>query len=165
MQEVRSSNLLSSTRKTRSGHKCRPTQKAPKIARPSLDRRSGHRWLEMDRADWLWMTARNGACVMCVEQAGARAGARHRAWAISGRPTGCTPLSPRRPSPPGPACVVVARAGVDETATRLPYEGVLAVVEVFSPSTVSIDRAVKPGMYAEAGIPVYWRVELHGMPK
>jgi sugar lactone lactonase YvrE len=47
----------------------------PKIARPSSDRRSGHRWLALDRTDWLWMTARNGACVMCVEQAGARAGA------------------------------------------------------------------------------------------
>ena len=44
-------------------------------------------------------------------------------------------------------------------------EAVLAVVEVVSPSTVSIDRAVKPVMYAEAGIPVYWRVELQGMPK
>ncbi len=64
-----------------------------------------------------------------------------------------------------PDVVVVAAGAVDETTTRLPYEGVLAVVEVVSPSTVSIDRAVKPGMYAEAGIPVYWRVELHGMPK
>ena len=39
------------------------------------------------------------------------------------------------------------------------------MVEVVSPSTVSIDRAVKPVMYAEAGIPVYWRVELHDTPK
>ena len=61
--------------------------------------------------------------------------------------------------------VVVAAGAVDETTTRLPYEAVLAVVEVVSPSTVSIDRAVKPVMYAEAGIPVYWRVELQGMPK
>ena len=27
---------------------------------------------------------------------------------------------------------------------------------------MSIDRAVKPVMYADAGIPVYWRVELAG---
>jgi hypothetical protein len=40
-----------------------------------------------------------------------------------------------------------------------------AVIEVVSPSTVAIDRAVKPAMYAEAGVPVYWRVELHGTPK
>jgi len=32
MQEVWGSNPHSSTRKTRSGHECRPTQKAPKIA-------------------------------------------------------------------------------------------------------------------------------------
>ena len=43
-----------------------------------------------------------------------------------------------------PDVVVVAAGAVDETTTRLPYEGVLAVVEVVSPSTVSIDRAVKP---------------------
>jgi hypothetical protein len=61
--------------------------------------------------------------------------------------------------------VVVAVGGVGETTTRVPYEAVLAVVEVVSPSTVSIDRAVKPVMYAEAGIPVYWRVELQGTPK
>jgi len=64
-----------------------------------------------------------------------------------------------------PDVVVVAAGAVDETATRLPCEAVLAVVEVVSPSTVSIDRAIKPVMYAEAGIPVYWRVELHGTPK
>jgi Uma2 family endonuclease len=63
-----------------------------------------------------------------------------------------------------PDVVVVAAGAVDETATRLPCEAVLAVVEVVSPSTVSIDRAIKPVMYAEAGIPVYWRVE-HGTPK
>ena len=38
------------------------------------------------------------------------------------------------------------------------------MVEVVSPSTASIDRAVKPVMYAEAGIPGYWRVELQGTP-
>ena len=64
-----------------------------------------------------------------------------------------------------PDVVVVAAGAVGETTTRIPCEAVLAVVEVVSPSTVSIDRAVKPVMYAEAGIPVYWRVELQGTPK
>ena len=64
-----------------------------------------------------------------------------------------------------PDVVVVDAAVVSETATRLPSQAVRAVVEIVSPSTVSIDRAVKPAMYAEAGIPVYWRVELHGTPK
>jgi hypothetical protein len=56
-------------------------------------------------------------------------------------------------------------AAVGETSTRVPCEAVLAVVEVVSPSTVSIDRAVKPVMYVEAGVPVCWRVELQGTPK
>jgi Uma2 family endonuclease len=64
-----------------------------------------------------------------------------------------------------PDVVVVSAGAVGETTTRVPCEAVLAVVEVVSPSTVSIDRAVKPVMYAEAGIPVYWRVELQDSPK
>ena len=64
-----------------------------------------------------------------------------------------------------PDVVVVAAEAVGETTTRLPCEAILAVVEVVSPSTVSIDRAVKPAMHAEAGTPVYWRVELQGTPK
>lgn len=64
-----------------------------------------------------------------------------------------------------PDVVVVDAAVISETATRLPSDAVRAVVEVVSPSTVSIDRAVKPVLYAEAGIPVYWRVELHGTPR
>lgn len=64
-----------------------------------------------------------------------------------------------------PDVVVVAAEAAGETATRLPCEAVLAVVEVVSPSTTSIDRTVKPAMYAQAGIPVYWRVELQGTPK
>ena len=51
-----------------------------------------------------------------------------------------------------PDVVVVAAGAVGETATRIPCDAVLAVVEVVSPSTVSMDRAVKPVMYAEAGI-------------
>jgi Uma2 family endonuclease len=64
-----------------------------------------------------------------------------------------------------PDVMVVAAEAVDETNTRIPSDAVLAVVEVVSPSTASIDRAIKPAMYAEAAIPVYWRVELHDTPK
>jgi Uma2 family endonuclease len=64
-----------------------------------------------------------------------------------------------------PEVVVVVAGAVGETTTRIPCEAVLAVVEVVSPSTTAIDRAVKPVVYAEAGIPVYWRVELQGTPK
>jgi Uma2 family endonuclease len=61
--------------------------------------------------------------------------------------------------------VVVAAEAVDETTTRISSDAVLAVVEVVSPSTVSMDRAIKPAMYAAAAIPVYWRVELQDTPK
>jgi hypothetical protein len=64
-----------------------------------------------------------------------------------------------------PDVVVVAAGAVGETTTRIPCEAVLAVVGVVSPSTTAIDRAVRPVMYAEAGIPVYWRVDLQGTPK
>ena len=64
-----------------------------------------------------------------------------------------------------PDVVVVAAGSVDEDTTRIPSGAVAGVVEIASPSTVSIDRAVKPALYAEAGIPVYWRVELHETAK
>jgi Uma2 family endonuclease len=64
-----------------------------------------------------------------------------------------------------PDVLVVEAGAVGETTTRIPCEAVLVVVEVVSQSTTAIDRAVKPVMYAEAGIPVYWRVELQGTPK
>lgn len=63
-----------------------------------------------------------------------------------------------------PDVVVVNAEAVSEATTRIPYGAVQAVVEVVSPSTMSIDRTVKPAMYADAGIPVYWRVELESKP-
>src|ERR1039457_6707136 len=60
---------------------------------------------------------------------------------------------------------VVEAEAAGAATTRIPCDAVLAVVEVVSPSTVSMDRAIKPVMYAEASIPVYWRVELQPVPK
>lgn len=51
------------------------------------------------------------------------------------------PLSPLRPPYPGPS-----EFGL--------------VVEVTSPSTRKTDLFAKPGEYAEAGIPLFWRVEI-----
>jgi hypothetical protein len=51
-----------------------------------------------------------------------------------------------------PAVVVVGGEAAGAMATRVACEAVLAVVEVVSPPTVSMDRAVKPAMHAEAGI-------------
>jgi Uma2 family endonuclease len=59
-----------------------------------------------------------------------------------------------------PDIVVVAAEAADQTTTRLSHRDVLAVVEIISPSTQAMDRAIKPGMYAAAAIPTYWRVEL-----
>src|SRR6266700_3928407 len=36
------------------------------------------------------------------------------------------------------------------------------VVEVMSPSSVLADRVSKPAMFAAAGVPSFWRVELDG---
>lgn len=37
--------------------------------------------------------------------------------------------------------------------------GVLLVLEVVSPSSVTLDRRAKPGVYAEVGIPYFWRID------
>jgi len=39
-----------------------------------------------------------------------------------------------------------------------PHEVVVAV-EIVSPTSTSLDRITKPALYAQAGIPHYWRVE------
>lgn len=55
---------------------------------------------------------------------------------------------------------------VEDVAGRrvLEAEEVLAVVEVVSPSSRRLDRMVKPSVYAEAGVPCLWRVELGPFP-
>ncbi len=37
--------------------------------------------------------------------------------------------------------------------------GVLLAVEAVSPSSATLDRITKPAVYAEQGIPFYWRIE------
>lgn len=37
---------------------------------------------------------------------------------------------------------------------------VLLAVEIVSPSSVTMDRVTKPALYAAAGIPHYWRIEI-----
>jgi len=37
--------------------------------------------------------------------------------------------------------------------------GVLLVVEVVSPGSVTLDRITKPAVYAEQGIPYFWRID------
>jgi Uma2 family endonuclease len=58
--------------------------------------------------------------------------------------------------------VVLFRGNVDPTGktNHTPAEAVLLVVEVVSPSSQTADRYEKPGEYARAGIPAFWRIEL-----
>ncbi|GAA1909626.1 hypothetical protein GCM10009837_37440 [Streptomyces durmitorensis] len=56
--------------------------------------------------------------------------------------------------------IVFDKTGLDiATLDRIPAEKVVLAVEVVSPGSRKDDRFLKPGMYAEAGIAYYWRVE------
>lgn len=54
--------------------------------------------------------------------------------------------------------VTTAAAAARNPAKYQPFEVVLAV-EIVSPTSTSLDRVLKPRLYAEAGIPYYWRIE------
>ncbi len=55
--------------------------------------------------------------------------------------------------------VVVLRGHVESTLHYFPPNQCLVAVEVVSPSTKRRDRDEKPGLYASAGVPHYWRIE------
>lgn len=57
--------------------------------------------------------------------------------------------------------VVTAEAAARMPSRFQPHE-VLLAVEVVSPGSVTMDRVAKPALYAQAGIPYYWRVENDG---
>jgi Uma2 family endonuclease len=54
---------------------------------------------------------------------------------------------------------VLGEPEIDGGALAVPASAVLLAVEIVSPSSVSMDRVLKPNLYAEAGIGLYWRVE------
>lgn len=61
-----------------------------------------------------------------------------------------------------PDIVVLTGPAFPRDAAHLaPHEVVLAI-EVVSPFTVTIDRILKPALYASAGIAFYWLVETDG---
>lgn len=66
-------------------------------------------------------------------------------------------LGPRQR--PEPDMLVVDSTAVDEEQTAFPPEAVLLVVEVVSPESMERDRVRKPLLYAQAGIPHFWRIE------
>ena len=60
-----------------------------------------------------------------------------------------------------PDIAIVRADAARDAELSLPASAMAAVIEIVSPSTRRIDRLVKPSVYAEAGIPTYWRLELH----
>ncbi len=64
-----------------------------------------------------------------------------------------------------PDIVVADAAAAADAGLTLDPGDVLAVVEIASPSTRITDRKLKPALYAAAGIPVFWRVELEPAPR
>lgn len=63
----------------------------------------------------------------------------------------------QRPEPDVMVVDAAAVDGLDQTTFR--PDDVRLAVEVVSPDSVERDRHRKPQLYAEAGIPVFWRVE------
>jgi Uma2 family endonuclease len=63
----------------------------------------------------------------------------------------------QRPEPD----VIVIQAGADPGPDRTAYQAadVVLAVEVVSPDSEERDRKRKPQLYAEAGVPHFWRVE------
>jgi Uma2 family endonuclease len=57
--------------------------------------------------------------------------------------------------------VVSAEAAAREPSRFQPHE-VLLAIEIVSRNSKAMDRITKPALYAQAGIPYYWRVETEG---
>ncbi|MEO3774182.1 Uma2 family endonuclease [Micromonospora sp. B9E7] len=55
--------------------------------------------------------------------------------------------------------LLLCRADVPSDRSTLRPSDVVLAVEIVSPGTRRIDRFAKPGEYAAAGIPFYWRIE------
>lgn len=61
---------------------------------------------------------------------------------------------------PVPDITVVGATALGGLTGAVPVTAVYTVVEIVSPSTAFLDRGTKPDLYADAGIPCFWRVEL-----
>ncbi|MFJ4675191.1 Uma2 family endonuclease [Kitasatospora sp. NPDC088783] len=63
-----------------------------------------------------------------------------------------------------PDLVIADASAAAGAGATLHADDVVVVVEIASPSTRVIDRRTKPGLYAAAGIPHYWRLDLDPLP-
>jgi hypothetical protein len=73
------------------------------------------------------------------------------------------PAEPTRLLVPDVLVVRAADIDLDGNPSAVPASAVPLAVEVVSPSSTTHDRFTKPVLYAEAGVPNYWRVEC-GVP-
>lgn len=64
-----------------------------------------------------------------------------------------------------PDIAVVDGDAADANTIRFQPTQVHLAVEIVSPGSKATDRAIKPDLYAEAGIPAYWRLELEPRPQ
>ncbi|MFD0563278.1 Uma2 family endonuclease [Kitasatospora saccharophila] len=64
-----------------------------------------------------------------------------------------------------PDLVIADAAATAGAGATLHADDVVVAVEIASPSTRVIDRRTKPGLYAAAGIPHYWRLDLDPAPR
>ncbi|MFD5558145.1 Uma2 family endonuclease [Streptomyces sp. NPDC127068] len=62
--------------------------------------------------------------------------------------------------------IVVADAGATvEDTVSIDAEAIQLIIELVSPGNRTMDRKIKPLLYAEAGIPHYWRLEFTPAPR
>ena len=64
-----------------------------------------------------------------------------------------------------PDIALVDGEAADANTVRFQPSQVHLIVEIVSPGSKATDRAIKPDLYAEAGIPTYWRLELEPRPQ
>jgi Uma2 family endonuclease len=58
--------------------------------------------------------------------------------------------------------VLVTTFAAAQAGNTLAATDVVLAVEIVSPSSQSMDRVLKPALYAKAGIPFYWMIETDG---
>ncbi|WSL77824.1 Uma2 family endonuclease [Kitasatospora sp. NBC_01266] len=64
-----------------------------------------------------------------------------------------------------PDLVVADADAAADAGTTLSAHGIVVAIEIASPSTRVTDKKMKPALYAAAGIPHYWRLELEPTPR
>lgn len=64
-----------------------------------------------------------------------------------------------------PDLVVADAAAAAQAGVTLSAHDITVAIEIASPSTRVTDKKMKPSLYAAAGIPHYWRLELEPAPR